>query len=807
MRIKGVKLENYGSFFGCHAWRVEGRGLTFIGGVNHDEPRMNSNGSGKSTGTAEAIEWCLFGVPPKGDHADSVVNDEALKRTRVTVEIEDDAGAVICVARTRKWHGERPLRLWVGGEELTTHDTVETQRLVDKHIGLDRSAFRAAVVFGQTDRFMFADASDVERVDILSQVFGLEQLDVWLEASKTFRERCKVKIAEADGRRQGLDQQLWQLSAGQESAKKAADAWRYSQEQRLAVLVGQQAELDGQLQTAIQKREAEEALREQFENLATASPAVDPQIAAYTAEDQRLTAEIAELDAVTRQLVAPGDTEECLAVRAQIEQLEGAADVAGREAIPVPTDTDQGRALSARVLELDQQRRDAIAAVAGFEADKRRAHEQLTRYHELGTGACPTCGQEITDEHLTAEISRLNGVVHDHDQAILQASGGQAQVEQEMDACRAELGQLDAAYQQALHDRQRRVSDIHAEIARQRSIHDALFAQQQAVIEDHNRRMMQLKTDQYNAGKAAREAEQAQQHREMVWRQKLAQLEREIAECAAVGSTIQDLTKRLTVLQHDIQALGEEKDPNAGQLHDLAEQAKEVSAQRDLVNAELQLLGDSLQAAEWWVEAFGPRGVRSYIFDTRLHELTQAVNEGVQLLTGGTHWVQLDTTTAGRTTKTARNKINLRVFRYTPADGVIERGYRSMSGGEKQRVSLGVDFGLAQLIARRASKRYETLFLDELFQHLDRVGKATVVEMLDGLKAVKDSVYVIEHDDEFAQHFDHRIIVEKRNRRSLFTEGMSDGEGYQVPTEPEAPKRRRRKRDSADPAVSGSSAH
>ena len=110
MRIKKIQLLNYGPFFGEHEFVLENRGLTLVQGRNLDEPRMNSNGSGKSA-LFDALDWGLFGVIPRKDHIDSVVNEQASTKRgtvcSVVIEIEDDDGSPVRIARSRKkkWSG------------------------------------------------------------------------------------------------------------------------------------------------------------------------------------------------------------------------------------------------------------------------------------------------------------------------------------------------------------------------------------------------------------------------------------------------------------------------------------------------------------------------------------------------------------------------------------------------------------------------------------------------------------------------------------------------------------------------------
>lgn len=199
MKILSIEMTNYGPFYGHHKFELHARGLVCVLGDNQDEPRMNSNGAGKSS-LVEALDWALFGTVPRGDSTDSVINDEAAAEGQgvyVVVHAEDHDG-VVRVERRRKFENDSGLRLFYDGEEVTSLDTKETQSFVECQLGVDRQVFHATVLFGQTDLFRFADATDGERMDILTRILRLELVDVWLDQAKLLRSGVHAAIADAD---------------------------------------------------------------------------------------------------------------------------------------------------------------------------------------------------------------------------------------------------------------------------------------------------------------------------------------------------------------------------------------------------------------------------------------------------------------------------------------------------------------------------------------------------------------------------------------------------------------------------------
>ena len=205
---------------------------------------------------------------------------------------------------------------------------------------------------------------------------------------------------------------------------------------------------------------------------------------------------------------------------------------------------------------------------------------------------------------------------------------------------------------------------------------------------------------------------------------------------------------------------------------------------------------------DFWVDAFGLKGLKNYILDSRLQEMTDAANVWVKMLTGGTIWIRFDTQKMGRSTKKLSNDINIRVFRYNPNGTTTERNYKSWSGGEKKRVSWAIDFGLSRLVAARATKRYDLLVLDEVFKHVDAAGGEAVVEMLQNLRKEKSSIFVIEHDASFTSHFENRLVIQKKNGRSRILTNEESENGSQeaigirseVSTTEEKPKREKKVR-------------
>jgi DNA repair exonuclease SbcCD ATPase subunit len=134
------------------------------------------------------------------------------------------------------------------------------------------------------------------------------------------------------------------------------------------------------------------------------------------------------------------------------------------------------------------------------------------------------------------------------------------------------------------------------------------------------------------------------------------------------------------------------------------------------------------------------RGTRSAVLATALAGLSASANRYLARLRAR-FAVRLEAVT---TTKAGaeRDRIALHV------DGAGNgEGYGGCSDGEKRRVDVALLLGVGDLAPR---SRQSTLFLDEVFLHLDAEGKEAAVDLVREL-ARDRCVVVVEHDAEFAR--------------------------------------------------------
>lgn len=386
---------------------------------------------------------------------------------------------------------------------------------------------------------------------------------------------------------------------------------------------------------------------------------------------------------------------------------------------PKPVELVEWERRAGELVACEQQ---ALRELEGLRAEAKVAQAQVVRLQDPKALACPTCGRAFDGQAAQHRDQELAAQRAAYDALV--ARGLQAR----------------SAHERAAGERERAQQAVVAGQAAWQKANEAAAWGEAEELRKANHRALEETACREAAG----------------WR------DRKAAELAEV---MRRVNPHVAAVESWRAAVGE-----AGQAIQAAEQAVARLARR-------------VAGLEFWERGLGAKGLKSMMLDSRVGEMAAEANRWVQLLTRGTCWVEFSTQREVGRGKQRRmvEDFSIRVFRSSPDGSIMERGYRSWSGGERYRVALGIDFGLARLVARRAKCSYDMLILDEVFgRSLDATGREAVAEMLQALRAEKSTIFVIDHDEQFQHLFTDRMVVQKRRRRSRVVGGLNHG------VEPEA---------------------
>lgn len=185
---------------------------------------------------------------------------------------------------------------------------------------------------------------------------------------------------------------------------------------------------------------------------------------------------------------------------------------------------------------------------------------------------------------------------------------------------------------------------------------------------------------------------------------------------------------------------------------------------RQEVEKKAQELEDSrteIQLLKVVQKLLGPKGVRSFLFESLVPELNARWLHYSQIVSGGQLVAQISVTSETKN-KEIREKISLWVE--TPSR---RAPYNTKSNGEKRRIDLPILFGLQDIAVMRNVSAGLCL-LDEVFESVDESGVEGVIQLLREvvMRPHTSTIFAITHNQDLASLFDRHLTVKMENEVS-----------------------------------------
>lgn len=219
LNLVSIELDHFGSFRNKTVidFQERGPGLHFLRGKNEDEPRLGSNGAGKST-IWNGLVWCFFGKTP-GGLRNTDIAPWGGKET-ATVKAKLTGGTVVRTANPNS---------------LKIDDQAVGQEQVEQLIGLNFDAFCSTILLGQ-GRPLFFDLTPTAKMELFSSVLDLDR---WEARSKAAGKRAKDLQRDLDqiaGEITGLTSELRQLDDLVERTNQSSTDWENARQERLKLI-------------------------------------------------------------------------------------------------------------------------------------------------------------------------------------------------------------------------------------------------------------------------------------------------------------------------------------------------------------------------------------------------------------------------------------------------------------------------------------------------------------------------------------------------------------------------------------------
>lgn len=246
-------------------------------------------------------------------------------------------------------------------------------------------------------------------------------------------------------------------------------------------------------------------------------------------------------------------------------------------------------------------------------------------------------------------------------------------------------------------------------------------------------------------------------------------------------NTLENLSERLKKVEEDLEdtnvQLATISGDMSGRQRALARLDQLVVEQVDRLEAQLVMTKDTLVRTQqrlvakqeevdavekhiarldFWIDGFGPRGMRSLIFENMLPFINERANLYSSQLTDGAIRIEITATTQLKSGD-LREKIAV--------SAVNDQGasvYGGNSGGERKRIDLAILLALQDLIASRSGAAVQLAVYDEILDMLDEGGIQRVVDLFHEMAKTKP-IFVITHSEWLTSYFEDRLTVVKKD--------------------------------------------
>lgn len=191
--------------------------------------------------------------------------------------------------------------------------------------------------------------------------------------------------------------------------------------------------------------------------------------------------------------------------------------------------------------------------------------------------------------------------------------------------------------------------------------------------------------------------------------------------------------------------------------------AKTQELQEELAenNSKQSVLREQLTKFEFWTNAFGNGGVKSFVIESELPRINQLATEFARRLLGEGAFVRLSATRKLKTQDVEKEEMNVEA-------GIpgCSQNYAGASKGQRHRLDLSMILAFRAVVAARSACPFDQLFADELFDGVDETGVDCVVEILREVSATCP-VILVTHDARLQSVGDRRVLVKHNGQRAV----------------------------------------
>jgi len=698
--------------------------------------QIDSNGSGK-TAILNALSFALYDRTISNVDKGSLINNINKKNLEVSVVFEKD-GITYKIVRIRKSKTKADVRWFVGDDDKTRDSILNTNKEIERIIGLPFDVFSRIIVFSATFK-PFLDlpsrhATKTNQTSIMEELFGYteltdkaenlkeaikgtkgefthlknlqEQISLEMDRHDKQVEATKVRLAEWEEA-----QRVRIISAGDEIG--AMSQVDFEQERdRLTAIVGFEdavktdenikAEFERDIRELNDKLETAQAHRERIDNIRKKVKAIERGVD-FDKEQKRLN--------------------EIATIEGEMEDTKTLLDANRKE-----------------IEDLSKKIHTIATTIKDAEDDNEKLKQEL---EQLGDETCPYCKQPFVDvetktKEVKAAIRKNNGVIKSSKQDKKKLDTTVGDLTKSRNETHKELTNLNETHEEMTSGDQLSSNDLIKLQSQYDQFQIQLNSYQEIKVDDDIEEKIETAQERID-----------DLVKEIAKQQKLIKK----TKSKALFSSVAELEKMATkeeLIKERLAELIAETNPHTDTLKEL----KEVEFDNDK-SKQLNELDDTIKHQEFLLKLLTKKDsfVRKNLLDRSLPFLNKRLMVYLEKL-GLPHRVEF------------LPDMSARISQFG-----TELGFTNLSSGQAARVNLALAFAFRDILQARHGK-ISFCMLDEcLDTGLGNVGVQLAAKMIKEIAEEDNmSMFIISHRDEIASMFESRMVVELKDGFSNIVE-------------------------------------
>ena len=195
---------------------------------------------------------------------------------------------------------------------------------------------------------------------------------------------------------------------------------------------------------------------------------------------------------------------------------------------------------------------------------------------------------------------------------------------------------------------------------------------------------------------------------------------------------------------------------------DLFNKIKEKESKQKELELRIDKLSEVIKCLEFWKEAFGDTGIKSFLYDDVLDYMNQVANTYTEILSDGNIRIEFSTQTELKS-GALRDKFVIKAFN---SQGIDE--YAANSGGETRKIEFGAMLSFGSFAEYKTGQSSDTLVLDEVCDALDDAGIERIAKLLKRLG--KKRILIITHSSGLRGLFSKIVVATKKDGETKYLE-------------------------------------